>query len=202
MTIVKVCGLTRAEDVELAIACGATMLGFIHVSKSPRYVDVSRLRELLPIVKGRAQRIVVVQNASEFELQALRDQLDFEYFQFHGEEPEHYLAQYQGYRVFHMSAEPGEARAPKTFGEPFLLDTAVRGQKGGTGKTFDWSVLDGVKGQYLVAGGLNPDNVADLITRYKPWGVDVSSGIEASPGVKDPTKLRSFLKNAQKENLS
>lgn len=202
MTIVKVCGLTRQEDVQLALDGGAAMLGFIHVRKSPRYVDLDRLKALLAHAKGKAERVIVVQDATPEYLQTLREQLDFEWFQFHGEEPESYLTQYRGYRVFHMSAEPDRARVPKPFGEPFLLDTAVRGQKGGTGTTFDWTVLEQVQGRYLVAGGLTPENVASLIDQYHPWGVDVSSGIEASPGVKDPKKMRLFLNNALKEKLS
>lgn len=199
MTVVKVCGMTREEDVTHAVTLGVDWLGFIHVPDTPRFVDEAALARLLPKAVG-VTRVVVVRNAAEAHLAHLRNTLDFEYFQFHGDEPETHLAKYGGYRVFHMGRE--QAEAPHTFGSPFLLDTSVKGQRGGTGKTFNWQVLAQMKGDFLVAGGLNPDNVGELIAGYQPWGIDVSSGVEASPGTKDHHKLKRFIENARRQSRS
>lgn len=197
MTFIKVCGLTQEEDVTAAIAAGADYLGFIHVEKSPRFVDTDRLRGLLEVAAGSgAQRVIVVQNADPETLDQLRNTLSFEWFQFHGDEPESFLQRWRGYRVFHMKQQTTAADL-QTFGHPFLLDTQVGSAKGGTGKTFDWSILPQVEGRYFVAGGLVPENVADLVRTYRPWGVDVSSGVETRPGSKDHDKLKLFIDNVR-----
>lgn len=199
MTIVKICGLTQVSDVERALEYGADWLGFIHVAKSPRHVPLERLADLLEAGKD-VTRVVVVRNAPQDELARIRETFSFEYFQFHGDEPADYLDTYQGYRVFHMDGDATQQVAPQTFGTPFLLDTAVRGQRGGTGKTFNWEILPQVKGQFLVAGGLTPENVGSLVAEYRPWGVDVSSGVEATPGTKDHLKLKRFIENVRRED--
>lgn len=195
MTRVKICGLTRAEDVAAAVACGADWLGFIHVPNTPRFVDVPQLRSLLKGVPADVKRVIVVRNAAPETLDALRAQLDFDDFQFHGNEPVSLIEQHRGYPVVGVrgqvfSREPIPDR-------PFLLDTQVGNQDGGTGKTFDWTLLNRVSGQVLVAGGLTPSNVAQLIQEHRPWGVDVSSGVEASPGVKDHSKLKAFIETVR-----
>jgi len=195
MTAIKICGLTREEDVRAAVAMGADMLGFIHVPRSSRFVPEDRLAALLAAA-GTVKTVVVVQNESPQQLTHLRHSFQFHSFQFHGDEPHHYCSRFGGYPVVHVVA--GQAPAiPKS--ELFLLDTAVGGQRGGSGKTFDWSLLDQVEGNYLVAGGLKPDNVGELVGRYQPWGIDVSSGIEAEPGIKDHHQMLCFFENARKE---
>ncbi len=190
MTIVKICGLTRPEDVALAVRAGADWLGFIHVPGSPRFVSEEQLSTLLQAAGG-AYTVIVVRDAEPTLLQGLRARLEFSAFQFHGDEPPGHLEAFGGYRVFHL--DPEQDQPPSTFGSPFLLDTSFRGKRGGTGQTFDWSILPQVEGRFLVAGGLGPDNVGELLERYDPWGVDVSSGVEATPGVKDPDKLQRFI---------
>lgn len=196
MTIIKVCGLTNSQDVDQALELGADWLGFIHVPKSPRYVELAQLEQLLIRAQG-AHRVVVVRNMQPEELARLRERMPFESYQFHGDEPLEYVQRFGGYRVFHMEAQTTDL--PKTFGTPFLLDTTVRGIRGGSGITFDWSVLPRVGGTFLVAGGLTPQNVGELIQRYQPWGVDVSSGVEEEPRRKSPQLLASFIKNVRRE---
>ncbi len=195
MTVVKICGLTDCGDIARAIQAGADWVGLIHVPNTPRFVDESRLAELLHAAEG-ARTVLVVRNAEPQHLRALRARLSFDFFQFHGDEPAALVEELGGYRVFHM--DPERHLPPQTFGSPFLLDTAVRGQRGGTGQTFDWTVLPKLAGPFLVAGGLDPDNVGDLIQRYHPWGVDVCSGVEASPGIKDPDKLQRFIRQVRR----
>ena len=197
MTRVKICGLTREEDVARAVALGADMVGFIHVPDTPRFSDLATLRKLLAAAGADVETVIVVQDAAEDQLDRLRAELDFTYFQFHGHEPPAHLARWRGYKVIHMRDQRPDAEVLARYGTPFLLDTQVGSRQGGTGKTFDWTVLPSIPGDYLVAGGLTPDNVTDLITRYGPWGIDVSSGVEASPGVKDPIKLKQFIENVR-----
>jgi len=196
MTVIKICGLTREEDVTRAVALGADMLGFIHVPGTPRFVDIPRLRALLPL-GGEARRVIVVQDAAAEQLDRLRAELTFDLFQFHGEEPPEHLTRWGGYKVFHMRRTAPDPEAMARYGSPILLDTQVGSSKGGTGKTFDWAVLPSLRGELLVAGGLNPDNVGTLVRQYRPWGVDISSGVEAAPGVKDHEKLKQFIENTR-----
>ena len=197
MTRIKICGLTQAVDVQKAIELGADMLGFIHVPKSPRHVPTDKLAALLALVPEHISSVLVVQNTAEEELEALRQQFSFNYFQFHGDEPPTYPARFGGYRVIHV--RDGQVQPPDT-DELFLLDTQTGKQRGGTGKTFDWTILPSVQGTYLVAGGLGPDNVGELVSRYRPWGVDVSSGIEARPGHKDHAQMQRFVESVRKES--
>lgn len=197
MTRIKVCGLTRLVDTEAALAHAVNMVGFIYVPKSPRFVTIEDLKPLLDTARGHATRVIVVQDAPEQTLDQLRQSLDFEYFQFHGEESPESVRRWQGYKVFHMGDGIPHAETLSAYGHPYLLDTALGSKRGGTGRTFDWHVLPRMPGSFLVAGGLNPDNIADLIRSYRPWGVDVSSGIEAEPGIKDHARMRQFIHNAR-----
>ena len=197
MTRVKICGLTRTEDVAVAIEAGADMLGFIHVAGTPRFVDVAALKELLGFVAGRAQTVVVVRNAPPEQLSVLRAELDFDLFQFHGDESPQTVAAHKGYKVIHIKDRAPDPSSIQAYGEPFLLDTQVGNMQGGTGKAFDWEIIPRLSGRFLVAGGLNPDNVASLTSRYHPWGVDVSSGVEVGPGIKDHEKLKAFINRVQ-----
>lgn len=196
-TQIKICGLTRAEDVQTAVEAGADMLGFIHVPKSKRFVDVDRIEVLLAGVPDSVASVVVVQNTSEETLDMLRDRLCFKWIQFHGDEPVELVRCYRGYQAqaIYLDRDLDEPLAKLDPGAPFnLLDSAVAGNSGGTGLTFDWSLLAEWPGNLMVAGGLNPDNVGDLIRDYAPWGVDVAGGVEAAPGVKDPQKVKAFIK--------
>ena len=198
MTKIKVCGLTQEEDVAAAAAMGADMLGFIHVRRSPRHLDLAQLDRVLKVAPDGVVRVIVVQDEMPEQLDLLRRELNFDWFQFHGEEGPEHLTRWGGYKVFHMNDHDASGPTlPATFGSPFLFDTAIAGRRGGIGKRFDWSVLAAVSGAFMVAGGLNADNVANLIREYQPWGVDVSSGIESSPGVKDHLKMEQFIVNAR-----
>jgi len=197
MTRIKVCGLTREEDVRAALNGGADMLGFIHVPNTPRFVGKDRLGDLLNLVGDRAQTVIVVRNARADTLDSLCADLNFNLFQFHGDEPPEHLARWPGYKVFHMRGQQLDPEQLTCYGSPFLLDTQVGTRQGGTGKTFDWKVLPHIHGDYLVAGGLTVENVSQLVSRYHPWGVDVSSSIEAQPGHKDPSKLKQFIENVR-----
>ncbi|CAM2067100.1 N-(5'-phosphoribosyl)anthranilate isomerase [Sulfidibacter corallicola] len=191
---IKICGLTREQDVRAAAELGADLLGFIHVPGSPRHLDLHRLAELLATVPPGPETVVVVRNEPDATLKTLRNHLNFHWFQFHGDESPEKVAQWGGYKVVHVPADATSLDATIAPRDPFfLLDTSVKGQSGGTGKTFDWGLLARVEGACLVAGGLRPDNVGRLVETWHPWGIDVSSGVESAPGRKDPDALRRFF---------
>ena len=198
MTRIKICGLTRAEDVDCALAHGADLLGFIHVPSSRRHLELLELKTLLARVSGRASTVIVVQNTAPGQLDLLRETLDFDYFQFHGSESPEDVRRWRGYKVIHVRDRAPDPAMIETYGSPFLLDTVIGNRQGGTGLAFDWSILAGLRGDYLVAGGLNPENVSELVRRYRPWGVDVSSGVESKPGKKDHRKVKEFINKVRR----
>ena len=194
MTKIKICGLTREEDAARALALGADMLGFIHVEASPRYLDPDRLKTLLATVKNPAvRRVVVVRNLDAEGLAHLRKTLDFEDFQFHGDEPPDLVSAFGGYKVCHVAESGIEPNNWRAYGRPIMLDSQKNGRRGGTGETWDWPLLASVEGNAIVAGGLNPENVGALVARYRPWAVDVSSGIESAAGQKDHALMARFI---------
>ena len=199
MTIIKICGLTQPQDVAAALDLDADWLGFIHVPKSPRFVPIENLEGLLAMVPKGRHRVVVVRDASPQQLDLLRARLSFEDFQFHGGEPATHLARWGGYKALPVSAEPPASDILLTLGSPILLDTAVNGQSGGTGCSFDWSWLPRLQGRFIVAGGLAAGNVSELVARYRPWDVDVSSGIEKRPGHKDHALMARFIEEVRRQ---
>ncbi len=202
MTRIKVCGLTREEDVEAAIGYGADMLGFIYVKQSPRFLAQDRIKRLLDCVGGRAETVVVVQDSEPAELDLLRENLDFDLIQFHGSEPPEFIRRWRGYKVIHLHYQLPDQAEIDRYDSPFLLDTRVGNRSGGTGITFDWTLLDHIRGDYLVAGGLEVGNIIELIHRYKPYGVDISSGVESEPGKKDHEKLKQFIENVRRPDTA
>jgi len=210
---VKICGITNLEDAQAAIDAGADLLGFNFYAKSPRYVSpevacaiVERIRSShrVPTLVG------VFVNSSLEEVQSILQAVDLDLAQLHGDEPPEFLEQLNG-RGFKAlrpvsteDAETNAARyAPHGSMEPVLLIDAYRKDRyGGTGHVGDWSIAAKLAGSYpiLLAGGLTPENVAEAIQQVKPWGVDVASGVESSPGEKDVEKMREFVAKAKAAN--
>ena len=178
--MVKVCGITRREDAEAAVAAGASAIGFVFVPSSPRYVSPEVAAEL-----GRGLdiwKVGVFDQAPEFVEAAIRTgHLDIA--QVYGEIPK-VPRVWQAIRV-------GSASRPVNDNvEAILLDGPANGI------TFDWKQARGFSGKLILAGGLNASNVAEAIRIAQPWGVDASSGLESAPGIKDPEKVRQFVKAA------
>ena len=201
MTRLKVCGITRAEDAELAVAAGAWAIGFILWPGSRRFVEPAMAAGIARSVRRRVELVGVFVNPTLDEVAHAVDLMGLSHLQLHGDEGPSFCAaaaQRTGARV--IKALRVRSRADVISAERFhtdlhLLDAAVEGLRGGSGQTWDWSLLAGrrVKTPFLLSGGLTPDNVAEAIGAVRPWGVDVASGTEASPGVKDPQKLEGFF---------
>jgi phosphoribosylanthranilate isomerase len=195
---VKICGITREEDAQLAVELGAWALGFICYEKSPRYIDAKRIRAIIDsLPKERNTRMVAVfVNASAQTILDLVAETGIDTIQLHGDETPSIcgelkeLSLWKAFRLYHE----GQFKLTAAFTphvEAFLYDAAVPGQYGGTGHLVDWELLDKAPRlkPLLVSGGLNPENALSAWQRFKPMALDLSSGVESSPGIKDPIKL-------------
>ena len=201
MAHVKVCGITRQEDAELAISLGAWAIGFILWPGSRRACDPAMAAGIARTVRRRIETVGVFVNASLDEIAWAVDAIGVTHVQLHGDEGPSFctaVAQRTGARVIKalridLGADFRDAERYHT--DFHLLDAAVAGARGGTGRTWDWSLAAQrhSKVPALLSGGLTAANVAEGIAAVRPWGVDVASGVEAEPGVKDPAKLEAFM---------
>ena len=194
---VKICGITRLEDAQAAVACGANALGFVFWPKSPRRVDVdlaARIRSALP---PAISAIGVFVDQPVEEVKDIADHVNLTAVQLHGSEDLNYARQIQR-RVIKALAVGGDAPpALSKWPEDItvLLDVHDPVRKGGTGKVIDWVVASGMAEQrkVILAGGLTPENVRDAIARVRPYGIDVSSGVESQPGIKDHSRITALF---------
>ncbi len=209
---VKICGLTRPEDVELAIGAGADYMGFIVEAKSPRMLTVAQAAELSLPAKGIVSRVAVTVNADDKALKNIAETMQPDFIQLHGDESPQRAAQIKArYGIPIIRALPiasaDDLNAAADFAgiaDFFIFDAkAPKGpegqeaQRGGHGLSFDWDILKHIpKGaeRYLLAGGITPDNAARAIAQSKAFGLDVSSGIERAKGVKDAGKITALMK--------
>jgi phosphoribosylanthranilate isomerase len=203
---VKICGITNLEDAELAVDSGAWALGMIFYDGSPRRCSLAEAQRIAARLRRRVQLCGVYVNAPLEEVVATSEALGLSMLQFHGEEGPSYCAEAArrtGARIIKAAqvAGPGDLRDLERFHVDFhLLDAhprsaAGRGMRGGTGETFDWSLLAGRRSKVplILSGGLTPSNVGEAIALTHPHAVDTASGIEAAPGRKDPELVRAFL---------
>ena len=209
---VKICGLTNLEDARTALDAGADLLGFNFYRPSPRYVEPSAAAQIIEALRANAGTraflsVGVLVNMPLTEARALRDACGLDLLQLHGDESVEY-AQALGTLAFKAlrprsatEAEDGVARYREAGGErapQFLIDASHPQLYGGTGATGDWGIGRAIAQRYpiLLAGGLTPDNVGEAIRAVGPWGVDVASGVERAPGVKDAEKVNAFVRAA------
>jgi phosphoribosylanthranilate isomerase len=205
VTRVKVCGITRPEDAELAVELGAWALGFILWAPSPRAADPAIAAGIAAALRRRAALVGVFVNATLDEVAHAAETLHLSHLQLHGDEGPAFCAEAgrrTGAKV--IKAVRVGSRADLQDLDRFhtdfhLLDTAARGLRGGSGETWDWALAARRHSPIpqILSGGLTDANVAAGIERVRPYAVDVASGVEASPGVKDPDRLRAFLAAAR-----
>jgi phosphoribosylanthranilate isomerase len=198
MIRVKICGITRREDAELAIDLGADAVGFILWPNSPRVVTPDQAASIGRTLPPFATRVGVFVNSSPDEVRRVADAAELDVVQLHGDERVEDFAT-AGRRVLRaMSVEDDDAldvalRLPARIMP--LVDAADRARRGGTGQLADWDRAYALAGQrrIVLAGGLTPENVGDAVRRVRPWGIDVSSGVEDTPGVKNADRLRALF---------
>ena len=213
--IVKICGLSTRETLDVALQAGADMVGFVFFPPSPRHLSLETARELGRQAKGRAVKVALTVDADDATLENIVETMRPDIMQLHGQETTARLRDIKlkfGLPVMKalavetvadLASLPGyasvadrilfDARAPKGATRP-----------GGLGAVFDWQVLAKLelKLPYMVSGGLNADNVAEAVRITRAGGVDVSSGVEGSPGVKDPEMIRAFIRAARATDLT
>jgi phosphoribosylanthranilate isomerase len=206
VTRVKVCGITRSEDAELAVELGAWALGFILWQRSPRAADPAIVAGIAARMHRRAETVGVFVDPTLDEVAAAAEGIGLSHVQLHGSVGPAFCAavvQRTGCRViraFRIGSNSDVAETMKFREVDYhLLDSRVEGLEGGSGQTWDWGLLARRHSRVpvILSGGLTADNVAAAIEAVRPFAVDVASGTEAAPGVKDPDKLRAFMAAAE-----
>jgi len=211
MTWIKICGTTNLRDAQLSVAAGADALGFIF-APSPRAIDVNTAGEIIRGLRVKVEVIGVFVNQAPGAIAEVAQKLDLCGVQLHGDEPAEMLPEFRRtlgsrkiiktlhiHEMFHNSGELTKYLSAFECTDAVLLDSGSRGQRGGTGTTYDWGAAlpivekIGAAMPLIIAGGLCSDNVARAIERFGPWGVDVVSGVESSPGMKDESKVQAFI---------
>ncbi len=200
-TRIKICGITRLEDLEAAVHQGADAVGFVAYDKSPRYLGPEQAARLASALPPFVSAVALFVNPTRDDVGAYLDAFPGYVLQFHGDEPAHECEQFgnpylkaarigvdglaSGMALMDYAAQHPNAQA-------ILLD-AHSDAYGGAGQTFDWErvAADGLR-RFVLSGGLNPENVGAGIAKFRPWAVDVSSAVEKSKGIKDPGKIAAF----------
>lgn len=205
---IKICGIKQVEEAVVAVEAGATHLGFNFYPKSPRYISPEACARLISSLStfhaSPAVRVGLFVNESPSTIAAVLDDCGLDLAQIHSDDAPEQLAPLRGrfYKAFRGAADGAgfAAYTALSSGAPALLvDAHVPGAYGGTGQLADWEAARSIAMRYpiFLAGGLTPENVAAAIAQVQPWGVDVASGVESSPGQKDHAKMRAFIANAQ-----
>jgi phosphoribosylanthranilate isomerase len=213
-TLVKICGLSTPETLDVALDAGADMVGFVFFPPSPRNISFETARALGARVNGRARKVALVVDADDALLEQIVAVLKPDMFQLHGHEtPQRVAAIRESFGLPVMKVLPIETRsdlaaiaAYTSVADRFLFDAkpprdATR--PGGLGKPFDWHLLEGLDLSipFMLSGGLDPSNVDEALRITRAPGVDVSSGVESAPGVKDPEKIRAFIRAAREAKV-
>lgn len=201
-TAVKICGITRVEDALAAAGAGAHAVGMVFYSGSPRLVSYQTARKIVDALPAFVTPVALFVNPEVDEVERVVDQVRPQLLQFHGEEAPDFCGRFgvpfiKATRVgpgVDLLQYAGRYRAAKGL----LLDAFVEGSQGGTGSTFDWTLIPNqLPLPLILAGGLDPGNVGNAVRRVRPWAVDVSSGVEAAKGIKDAAKIAAFIRGVR-----
>ena len=207
-TRIKICGLTRPQDVQSAIAAGADAVGFVFYAKSPRYIAAVAAGQLIAQIPPFVTPVGLFVNATAEEVQAINTQAPIALLQFHGDETPEQCAAIakavnrpfirairvkEGMQPADLLKYESDYRAASTLFTGLLLDTFVDSY-GGSGKVFDWSLIpENIAPRVVLSGGLSVQNATDAVQRVRPYAVDISSGVEQDKGIKDAEKIRAFI---------
>lgn len=203
---VKICGMTQLKDALFAVEQGIDAVGFIFYKKSPRVVTMKTVREIITKLPPLVDTVGVFVNESAERVNQIANYCGLDLVQLHGEESPAFCRKIhrrviKAFRVKDLQSIKQLEKFPVS---GFLLDTFSDDLHGGTGKTFDWNLALSAKkmGPVILAGGLTPRNILKAVRQVRPYGVDVCSGVEKSPGIKDLEKVRAFLKNIRSGSKS
>lgn len=211
-TRVKICGITRVEDACAAIDSGADALGLVFCSKSPRYVELSVAANIARTIGPFVTIVGLFVNAGEAQVREAVKTVGLDMLQFHGDEDEVYCAQFERpyIKAIRMSPELDvkEVMTKYPSARGFLFDAWNKDKYGGTGETFEWDRLSILKESvdtdipFILAGGLTPENVDQAVAAVKPYAIDVSGGVELSPGIKSPELIQQFIDRSNSGEMS
>ncbi len=195
---IKICGITRPEDAIAAVTAGADAIGLVFYTKSKRAVTIAQATDICKVLPPLTQVVGLFVDAREQDIEQVLNALPLTLLQFHGNESAADCEVWE--RPYLRALNPAAGSdlnmlmAPYTRARGFLLDSVHEGAFGGTGETFDWQLFPSQCSRPLIlAGGLSPENVDQAIRQCRPSAVDVSSGVESSPGVKDVVKMKAFV---------
>lgn len=195
-TRVKICGITRPADAVAAARAGADAIGLVFYPPSPRYLSVERAREIRDALPPFVQTVALFVNADAAQVAQVIGRVHPAMLQFHGEETPQFCAQFGLPYIKACRVRPGapalEYLRPFSGAAAWLFDSHVP-EYGGVGERFDWTLVPATDKPVILSGGLSRDNVAEAIRRVKPWGVDVSSGVESAKGIKDAARIAAFI---------
>ncbi|CAE6704831.1 phosphoribosylanthranilate isomerase [Candidatus Nitrotoga fabula] len=206
MTRIKICGITRVEDVLAAAHGGADAIGLVFYDKSPRNVERKQAALLAAAIPPFVTLVGLFVNASAENVRETLRQVPLDVLQFHGEEEPDFCRQFGRPYLKALRVKNGlnlvQCAARYQDAQGLLLDAYIEGTHGGTGIAFDWSLIpQGLPHPVVLSGGLHAGNVADAIMQVRPWAVDVSSGVESAKGIKDAAKIAAFIMEIKKIGL-
>ena len=195
---IKCCGMTRVEDAQLAARLGADAIGLVFTARSRRRVELSQASEIRRALPPFVTAVALFMDDDAALVHEVIRVVQPDLLQFHGQEDDAWCAQFDRRYLKAIAMGEGESALLRLHDYPratgLLLDGHGLGEAGGSGRAFDWSRMpSGLAQPLILAGGLNPDNVAEAIRIARPWAVDVASGVEASPGIKDAAKMAAFI---------
>ena len=198
MTRIKCCGMTRVEDALLAARLGADAIGLVFSARSRRQVTLAQARAIVAALPPFVATVALFMDDETDRVRQVLDEVRPTLLQFHGGESDGWCAQFGRPFLKAIAMGEGAAALPRLHDYPrasgLLLDGHAAGEAGGSGKAFDWSLLpDGLPQPLILAGGLHAGNVGDAVRTVRPWAVDVASGVESAPGIKDPVRLAAFI---------
>jgi len=196
-TRVKICGITRGQDAMAAAEAGADAIGLVFYPPSPRFLSVERAREIRDALPPFVQTVALFVNADAAQVAQVIGRVHPAMLQFHGDETAEFCGQFGLPFVKACRLKPGvdalEYLRPYSRAAAWLFDSYVP-EYGGVGESFDWSLVPAARDRpFILSGGLARENVAEAIRRVRPWGVDVSSGVESAKGIKDAAKIAAFI---------
>lgn len=201
-TRVKICGITGCEDAKLVVDAGVDAVGLVFYEKSPRFVTIEFAAEISQVIPAFVSRVALFKDAEQQMIESVLEQVEIDLIQFHGSETADYCEQFNRPYIKALGIKGAEhdvsfllANVEKyQSAKALLLDGHAPGEAGGSGESFDWASISAVDKPIILAGGLTPDNVTQAMDQVHPYAVDVSSGVESSPGIKDKNKVAAFMK--------
>jgi len=204
MTKIKICGITNKRDAIAAVELGIDMMGFVFYNGSKRYVEPKIVRDIANELPPFVAKVGVFVDLDKNKVLEIAEECALDMLQFHGDEAPDYCAgfkdSYKVIKAFRIKDRSSLKGINDYNADFYMLDAYSSKEKGGTGENFDWKIVESFEflKPVILSGGLTPDNVRDAIEKLSPYGVDVSSGVETSPGKKDQDFMKKFVENVRK----